>query len=87
MSPENAIEVRNVSKVYKIYFDKGSNLREKLLFFKRRNSYEERLVLDDVSFSVRKGEAVGLIGHNGCGKSTTLNLLSRIILYRMEKTS
>ena len=79
MSPENAIEVRNVSKVYKIYFDKGANLREKLLFFKRRNSYEERLVLDDVSFSVKKGEAVGLIGHNGCGKSTTLKLLSRII--------
>ena len=35
--------------------------------------------LQDISFDVRKGEAVGLIGVNGCGKSTTLKLLSRIM--------
>lgn len=78
MKQENAIEVRNVTKSYKVYYDKGSQLKEKLLF-KNRNRYENRRVLDGISFEVKKGEAIGLIGHNGCGKSTTLKLLTKII--------
>ncbi len=74
----NAIEVRNVKKKFKVYFDKGSQLKERILF-KNRNRYEERWVLNGISFDVKKGEAVGLIGHNGCGKSTTLKLLTRIM--------
>ena len=35
--------------------------------------------MDDISFTVNKGEAIGLIGHNGCGKSTTLKMLSKIL--------
>ena len=41
--------------------------------------YENRVVLNNISFTVKKGEAVGLIGRNGCGKSTTLKLLTKII--------
>ena len=78
MKPENAIEVKNVKKKFKVYLDKGSQLKERILF-RGRNRYEERWVLDDVSFEVKKGEAIGLIGHNGCGKSTTLKLLTRIM--------
>lgn len=78
MKQENAIEVCNVTKSYKVYYDKGSQLKEKLLF-RNRNRYENRRVLDDISFEVKKGEAIGLIGHNGCGKSTTLKLLTKII--------
>lgn len=78
MKPENAIEVKNISKSFKVYFDKGYTLKEKILFSKRRR-YEERKVLDDISFEVKKGEAVGLIGQNGCGKSTTLKILTRIM--------
>ena len=75
---ETAIEVKNITKSFKVYLDKGSQLKERLLFHKRSRS-EERKVLKGISFTVRKGEAVGLIGHNGCGKSTTLKLLTRIM--------
>lgn len=78
MRNEIAIDVNNITKKFKIYYDKGSQLKEKLLF-KKRNRYEEREVLRGISFQVKKGEAVGLIGHNGCGKSTTLKLLTRIM--------
>ena len=75
---ENAIEVRDVTKSFKVYLDKGAQLKERLLF-RKRCRYEERKVLRGISFSVKKGEAIGLIGHNGCGKSTTLKLLTRIM--------
>lgn len=78
INPENAIEVKNVTKKFKVYLDKGHTLKEKTLF-RRRRKYEERKVLNDISFEVKKGEAVGLIGHNGCGKSTTLKLLTKIM--------
>lgn len=78
MKPENAIEVKDVVKKFKIYFDKGHTLKEKTLFRGRRK-YEERKVLNGISFEVKKGEAVGLIGSNGCGKSTTLKLLTKIM--------
>jgi len=78
MKAENAIEVQNITKAFKIYLDKGHTMKEKLLFRKRR-AYEERNVLNGISFEVKKGEAIGLIGHNGCGKSTTLKLLTKIM--------
>ncbi len=78
MDQGNAIEVRNVCKAFRLYKDKGHSLKEKVLF-KERNAYDTRTVLKNISFEVKKGEAVGLIGHNGCGKSTTLKLLTKII--------
>lgn len=78
MDSNNAIEVKNLKKKYKVYLDKGNQLKERILFSKR-NRYEERWVLNGISFDIKKGEAIGLIGHNGCGKSTTLKLLTRII--------
>lgn len=78
MNPENAIEVRDLKKSFKIYFDKGHMLKERLIFA-NRNKHEIRWVLNGISFDVKKGEAIGLIGKNGCGKSTTLKLLNRII--------
>ena len=78
MEQEYAIEVSHMSKKFKVYLDRGFTMKE-LLLFKKRRRYEERQVLKDISFSIRKGEAVGLIGHNGCGKSTTLKLLTRIM--------
>ena len=78
MSDQKVIEVCNVGKTFKVYFDKGSILKEKVIFSKR-NRYENREILKGISFSIPKGQAVGFIGKNGCGKSTTLKLLSRIL--------
>lgn len=74
----NAIEVTNVVKKFKVYYDKGRMLKERAIKWSR-NKYEERIVLDGISFNIKKGEAVGFVGHNGCGKSTTLKLLTRIM--------
>lgn len=72
------IRVDHVSKFFRIYQDKSHTFKDRILFHKR-NHYELNKVLNDISFTVNKGEAVGLIGHNGCGKSTTLKLLNRIL--------
>jgi ABC-2 type transport system ATP-binding protein len=78
MNHENSIEVTNITKSFKVYLDKGSTLKEKVLFRNRRK-YEKREVLKGISFAVKKGTGVGLIGQNGCGKSTTLKLLTKIM--------
>lgn len=78
MNQDVAIEVQHISKSFKISYDKSKTLKDKIIFAKK-DKYEIHQVLDDVSFTIEKGEAVGLIGHNGCGKSTTLKLLTRII--------
>ncbi|MDE5769622.1 MAG: ABC transporter ATP-binding protein [Oscillospiraceae bacterium] len=77
-NPENAIEVRNVRKKFRIFYDRSNDLKDRILF-RNRNHYEDRWVLNGISFSVKKGEAIGLVGHNGCGKSTTLKLLTKIL--------
>lgn len=78
MKETNAIEVHNITKKFRVYLDRGTTLKE-LTLFKKRRKYEERKVLDGISFEVKKGEAIGLVGENGCGKSTTLKLLTRIM--------
>ena len=78
MNPGNAIEVKHITKKFKIYHDKGHMLKERALHWSR-NKYEINQVLKDISFEVKKGEAIGLVGHNGCGKSTTLKMLTKIM--------
>ncbi len=78
MNEANAIEVKNIHKKFRVFKDKGFTLKD-LALFKARREFEERTVLNDISFQVKKGEAIGLIGKNGCGKSTTLKLLTKIM--------
>ena len=73
-----SVEVKDVEKHFKVYMDKGSTLKERAIFH-NRNRHENRQILDGISFEIPKGQAVGLIGRNGCGKSTTLKLLTKIL--------
>lgn len=78
MNNETVISVKDVHKSFKLYYDRGYSLKEMILF-KNRRRYEQHNVLNGISFDVKRGEAIGLIGHNGCGKSTMLKLLTRIM--------
>jgi lipopolysaccharide transport system ATP-binding protein len=81
-----AIKVENISKLYQIGIAKKGSLRETIMYGlnKLTSKVDEQTVakefwaLKDISFEIKKGDAVGIIGRNGAGKSTLLKTLSRI---------
>lgn len=78
----SVIEFRNVTKHFKIYKNKNYSLKEKFLAkILKRAKVEVQIidVLKDASFTIEKGETVGIIGENGTGKSTSLKLISNIL--------
>ncbi len=74
----NAVEFERVSKSYAIYEKPGDRLRE-LLSPRRRPFHRDFWALRDLSFSIRQGEVFCIIGENGSGKSTTLQLIAGIL--------
>lgn len=81
---EIIIDVKDVKKQFKAYRDKATSFKERFVN-PTRGKHENVMVLKGISFQIYRGEAVGIIGKNGCGKSTTLKLLTRI-LYPTEGT-
>ena len=71
---EYAIEVNGLGKCYQIY-DKPSDRLKQMLMRGRKPYYKEFWALKDVSFKIKKGETVGIIGRNGSGKSTLLQMI------------
>ena len=77
---EPIIEVNHVTMRFRMANDRINSIKEYLVqFLKKRLKYSEFEALKDVSFTVERGEIVGLIGHNGAGKSTMMKIISRIM--------
>jgi teichoic acid transport system ATP-binding protein len=73
-----AIRAENISKVYKLYDRSVDRLKESLHPF-RRIYHHDFYALKDVSFEIRKGETLGIIGKNGSGKSTLLKIIAGVL--------
>ncbi|MDA8239741.1 MAG: ABC transporter ATP-binding protein [Nitrospiraceae bacterium] len=71
-----AIEAKNLCKIYRIYQSPVQRLKEIVTGKKLHTDF---IALQDINFSVRKGESFGIIGENGAGKSTLLKMLSRTL--------
>ncbi len=83
MSSEVVITVKNLSKSYHIYEQPRDRLKQFILpFFQRtvgmvpRTYYRDFWALRDISFEVRRGETIGVLGRNGSGKSTLLQMIA-----------
>ena len=74
-SSEPVIEARNLAKTYRLYGSPYGRLLERMPWNKRPRHTEVR-ALQDITFDVKPGECVGLVGTNGAGKSTLLKVLS-----------
>ena len=75
---EHAIIVKDVTKIYKMYDKPIDRLKESL--HPRHKEYHKKFyALNHISFEVKKGETVGIIGTNGSGKSTILKIITGVL--------
>ena len=78
MRSDIAISVRNLTKTYRIFNHPADRIKQALTLG-RVHFHQEFTALQDVSFEIKKGESVGIIGRNGSGKSTLLQLICGIL--------
>lgn len=77
---DDAIVVENISKHFKIPHEKKRTVFENIVgIFKGKNGYEEFWALRDVSFTIKRGDTIGIIGENGSGKSTLLKIIAGVL--------
>ena len=73
-----SISVKNLTKIYHLYNDPKDRLKEALNPFKK-SYHHDFYAMRDVSFSINRGETVGIIGKNGAGKSTLLKMITGVL--------
>ncbi|MDD2920300.1 ABC transporter ATP-binding protein [Rhodoferax sp.] len=78
MRSDVVISVKNLTKTYRIFGHPGDRIKQALTFGQKQ-FHKEFTALKDVSFEIKKGETVGIIGRNGSGKSTLLQLVCGIL--------
>lgn len=73
-----AISVEGVCKHFRVPLDRSTTLKYRVTHWRSASRYRDFSALEDISFEVPFGQFLGIIGHNGCGKTTLLKILSRI---------
>lgn len=73
-----AVEVKNVTKIYRLY-DKPIDRLKESLSISHKEYHKDFYALSDLSFTVEKGQTVGIIGTNGSGKSTILKIITGVL--------
>lgn len=73
-----AIKVTNLNKVYKLY-DKPTLRFKEALSITKKQYHKDFVALNDISFEIKKGEMLGIIGKNGAGKSTVLKIITGVL--------
>lgn len=80
MNKENAVELRDVEMHFNMNKERLDSLKEYFLkFMHRQLMFEDFVALDNITFDIKKGDVFGIVGLNGCGKSTTLKIISGIL--------
>lgn len=79
MNEEYAIRVNNVTKRYKLFDKNSDRVKDALGLSGKKKLYKDYYALKNVSFDIKRGETVGIIGVNGAGKSTILKIITGVL--------
>jgi len=74
----DSVIVENISKSFRLYHERSKTVFDVARTIFNKNTYEMMQILDNVSFSVKRGEILGILGRNGIGKTTLLRLIAGI---------